>query len=109
MKRASRTSTDETAASVRFTRDPVCLSDDVEAPRERWAEVPPSANPTQLAGHLRSGYLARVAAGRGRSWSCRLNGRAVATVGGKRIEAQASALSYRAVNDVHFAYRSAPW
>ena len=100
----------ESAVSVRLTRDSVCAGDDVDAPHERQAEVPRFTDPAELAAHLQSGYLARVA-GRGHSWSCRLNGRLVATVhgNGERILAQTGELSYEPVNSVHFAYHSASW
>ncbi|MEM9998502.1 MAG: hypothetical protein AAF809_12440 [Bacteroidota bacterium] len=110
MKNAFRVLRDRPTLTLRLTRDSVAAGDDAFAPHERDIEVHSFVGPVALVNHVRSGYLPSVA-GSGHAWSCRLNGRLIATIQGNatEIRAKVQRVEYAPENRLHFAYRSASW
>ena len=95
--------------ALRLTRDSVAAGDDgIDAPHEREVEVRSFTDPVALVDHLHPGFLPTVA-GLGHSWSCRLNGRPIATIrgNGMSIEAEVREVHYGDANHVHFSYSPA--
>ena len=108
MTRAFRVLAARPTVTLRLTRDSVAAGDDVDSPHGRVVEVHSFVDPVALVDHLRPGSLPSVD-GREHSWTCRLNGRPIATVrgNGASTHAEVREVAYEDPNHVHFSYTSA--
>ena len=99
---------DRPRLSIKLTRDSVCAGDDVDAPHEKFIEIPSFTDPQAFSTHLAAGYLPSVA-GIGHTWDCVLNGRLVGTILTNGFRSRIHEVNYADENHVHFRYHSAAY
>jgi len=104
-----KTLKDRPKIMFRLTRDSVCMADDVDAPHEKFVELPSAIDPMILALKAANEYLPKVS-GNNHIWTCLLNSKPIATLHGNfpcKPQVLVKTLGYQEDNIIHFSYESA--